>query len=69
MSLASHIEALHHKHAQLEDTIAAEALRPLPDFIHLHALKKQKLAVKEELYTLLGSDEAYQRTVPFSEAS
>ena len=44
-----HLSALENKHAKLESQIAFEANRPSPDDVRLHTLKKQKLAVKEEL--------------------
>ncbi|WP_420607248.1 YdcH family protein [Novosphingopyxis sp.] len=44
-----HLSALENKHAKLESQIAYEANRPSPDDVRLHALKKQKLAVKDEL--------------------
>jgi hypothetical protein len=45
----AHISALSAKHAVLDQRIAAESQRPLPDQILLHDLKKQKLRVKEEM--------------------
>ncbi|MDE0932083.1 MAG: YdcH family protein [Novosphingopyxis baekryungensis] len=45
----SHLSALENKHARLESQIASEANRPSPDNVKLHALKKQKLALKDEL--------------------
>lgn len=45
----AHISALAAKHSNLDDRIAAEAQRPLPDQMLIAQLKKQKLRVKEEL--------------------
>ncbi|WP_118857083.1 YdcH family protein [Sphingomonas mesophila] len=42
-------EALEAKHAQLEAQIDEEEHRPHPDDIRLHALKKEKLRIKDEL--------------------
>lgn len=44
-----HLSALESKHAKLETQIAFEANRPSPDEVRLQALKKKKLAVKDEL--------------------
>ena len=44
-----HQSALNAKHAGLDQRIAAETQRPLPDQIILAALKKQKLRIKEEI--------------------
>lgn len=48
----AHYVALEAKHAVLEEKINAESHRPLPDSATLHALKKQKLRVKEEMTIL-----------------
>ena len=45
----AHFEALSVKHSTLDQRIAAESQRPLPDQITLAQLKKQKLRVKEEM--------------------
>jgi hypothetical protein len=45
----AHITALSAKHSHLDERIAAESQRPLPDQMLLAQLKKQKLRVKEEL--------------------
>ena len=47
----AHRSALEAKHAGLDQKIAQEAQRPMPDQSVLHELKKQKLRVKEELGT------------------
>lgn len=44
-----HISALHAKHAGLEARIRTEIARPAPDAMLLASLKKQKLAIKQEL--------------------
>ena len=48
----SHSAALSAKHAQLDARIATETRRPRPDEVLLHALKKQKLKIKEALTRL-----------------
>lgn len=45
----NHIKALKEKHANLEQQIKEENLRPHPDEIILSDLKKQKLRLKEEI--------------------
>jgi hypothetical protein len=45
----AHHTALNAKHSTLDQRIAAEAQRPLPDQMLIAELKKQKLRVKEEL--------------------
>lgn len=53
MSLYTHIETLQQKHSLLETMIDTESSRPLPDFMHISHLKKQKLVIKEELSSCL----------------
>lgn len=45
----AHYDALENKHAALEDRIADEEHRPLPDTAVIADLKKQKLRIKEEM--------------------
>ncbi|UZK66561.1 YdcH family protein [Sphingomonas sp. M1-B02] len=45
----AHFTALNAKHSTLDQRIASEAQRPLPDQILLAELKKRKLRVKEEM--------------------
>jgi len=52
MSLEMHVATLNQKHAEIEDIIAREELRPQPDAIKLMDLKKQKLRLKEEMTRL-----------------
>ncbi len=44
-----HMIALETRHAALDQKIATEKLRPMPDTILLAELKKQKLKIKEAL--------------------
>ena len=46
---ASHMSALVEKHAGLERKIQEEMNRPAPDDAVVHALKKQKLRLKDKL--------------------
>ncbi len=48
----THRTALETKHAVLDQRIAAETHRPLPDAAILASLKKQKLRLKEEIVSL-----------------
>ncbi len=52
MNLVSHIDVLHIKHDHLETAVQEEQTRPMPDFITIARLKKQKLAIKEEIEKL-----------------
>lgn len=45
----AHLSALEAKHAVLDQRIAEEAHRPLPDTRVLGELKKKKLRLKEEI--------------------
>jgi hypothetical protein len=47
----AHESALAAKHAGLDKKIEAEMQRPSPNQIRLAELKKQKLKIKEQLYT------------------
>ncbi|HEX7873254.1 MAG TPA: YdcH family protein [Sphingobium sp.] len=49
---SSHISALNAKHAGLEQRLKAESIRPLPDTALVATLKKQKLAIKQEIQNL-----------------
>lgn len=48
----NHQTALESKHAVLDQRIAEEEHRPMPDSAVVAALKKQKLRVKEEIASL-----------------
>jgi hypothetical protein len=48
----SHSQSLIAKHAMLDARITSETRRPMPDEIVLHALKKQKLRIKEAIARL-----------------
>lgn len=45
----AHFNALEAKHATLDERIATESQRPMPDALALAELKKQKLRIKEEM--------------------
>lgn len=52
MSVEDRIVSLKEKHEALETAIETEEQRPHPDDIELHAMKKQKLQIKDELTSL-----------------
>lgn len=52
MSLDDRVKALKDKHADLERLLEDEESRPLPDTVVLHDIKRQKLAIKDEIERL-----------------
>ena len=52
VSLQNRIESLKVKHATIENALDAYSKIPHPNEIELAALKKQKLAIKDELETI-----------------
>lgn len=57
MSIQAHIDSLSEKRAHIKEQIAQESARPAPDFVMITNLKKQNLALKEEMQrylTMLG---------------
>ena len=52
MSLQDRIESLKSKHHALEVAIEEENARPHPDDLEIAKLKKQKLAIKDEIAAL-----------------
>jgi hypothetical protein len=53
MSIQAHIDSLAEKRAQIKESIAVESARPMPDFALITSLKKQNLALKEEMQRYL----------------
>lgn len=49
MNVGESMETLKAKHARLEREIDEEAHRPLPDAALIHALKREKLRIKDEI--------------------
>ena len=45
----AHLASLTARHARLDETVAAETRRPLPDQARLAQLKREKLKLKEEI--------------------
>lgn len=61
MSIHAHIDSLAEKRAYLKQQIAAESAHPSPNLALITDLKKQNLALKEEMQRyliLLGKDAA-----------
>jgi hypothetical protein len=54
MASSAHLAALATKHKELEDLLAQEHLRPLPDEVMVSQLKKQKLKLKESIVRVQG---------------
>lgn len=52
MSLQERIEDLKAQHENLEKVLDEEHHRPHPDDIHIASIKKQKLAIKDEIASL-----------------
>lgn len=52
MALDDRVRTLEGKHADLEKMLEEEASRPLPDTGIVHDLKRQKLAIKDEIADL-----------------
>lgn len=52
MSLVSHVEELRKKHRTLETEIEAVERSPATDQLEIHALKRKKLQLKDEIRRL-----------------
>lgn len=52
MSTSSHVESLREKHQRLSEQVEAAQRSPGTDALHIAALKKQKLQLKEEISRL-----------------
>jgi len=52
MTISSHVEVLRKKHQALSDMVDVAQRRPATDDLHVKALKKQKLHLKEEIARL-----------------
>ena len=49
MAVSSHVQSLSSKHSELDNLIKAEMRSPSPDTLRIATLKKQKLALKDEI--------------------
>jgi hypothetical protein len=52
MSLQDHIETLRSRHAALQSEIDRETSRPMPNVDVIADLKRQKLRIKDEIFSL-----------------
>ena len=52
MSFEERLDRLKNKHETLDNKIESEEKRPLPNDIHIHDLKKQKLLLKDKIADL-----------------
>ena len=52
MSIEARIDSLKARHAELEEALHTEQVRPAPDEGRVHDLKRKKLAVKDEMARL-----------------
>ena len=52
MSVESHLSELVRRHQMIEQAIMAEETRPAADEVKLHALKRKKLTLKDEIERL-----------------
>ena len=52
MSVLEHKDNLVSKNAALEKAIEEENNRPYPDEIRLHALKREKLRIKDQIHSV-----------------
>lgn len=55
MGQSERINSLRSKHQDIESRIEDEARKALPDDVAIHALKKQKLRIKDELRSMGAS--------------
>ena len=52
MSIEARLDSLKARHADLEEALHTEQVRPAPDEERLHDLKRKKLALKDEMVRL-----------------
>jgi hypothetical protein len=52
MNFEERLDVLKHKHGELDIEIDTEKKRPLPNDMHIHNLKKQKLFLKDKITDL-----------------
>ena len=57
MALAQRIESLKKRHAHIDHIVHEEEIRPFPDLIRLHELKRKKLNLKDEVTRLMNGHE------------
>ena len=54
-ALNQRITSLQQEHHRLEESLAEETARPMPDSLTIASLKRRKLAIKDELAALTES--------------
>ena len=54
MNVEAHIAALRQKHRRLEEEIKEESMRNPGNHVHITALKREKLRIKDEISRLQG---------------
>ncbi|WP_226782022.1 YdcH family protein [Oceaniglobus trochenteri] len=52
MSMSSHVQELRRKHQALSEIVESEQRSPATDDLHIKALKKQKLQIKQQIERL-----------------
>jgi len=57
MALTQRIESLRKRHADIDHIVHEEEIRPFPDIVRLHELKKKKLNLKDEMARLMNGHE------------
>lgn len=55
LPLDQRIHLLQDEHSRLEQELAEEEARPMPDSLRIASLKRRKLAIKDELAALTDS--------------
>ena len=58
MAFEQRIESLKKRHASIDGILHEEEIRPAPDIVRLHELKRQKLNIKDEMSRLMNGHEA-----------
>ena len=54
-STEDRIQLLQQKHSELDEALQREEARPMPDSLTIATLKRQKLAIKDELAQLTNA--------------
>jgi hypothetical protein len=54
VGLSNRYRSLLERHTEIDNQISVEMARPLPDFLAIQSLKRQRLKTKDELESLGG---------------
>jgi hypothetical protein len=57
MAFMQRIQSLRQRHASIDHILHEEEIRPAPDIVRLHALKRMKLNLKDEMARLANGHE------------